>query len=74
MKVHGLIAFSTGADLSESRATTLDLDLATRLLLDMLDISAALTNNLCTKVKSWDGLEVDRNAFFGPFALGKLAS
>lgn len=74
MQVHGLVAFSAGANLSKPRATALYLDLATGLLLDMLDISAALTNNLCTEIESWNGIKVDRDALFGPFALGKLVS
>lgn len=53
----------------KARTTSLDLNAASSLLLDMLDISTAVTNNLSTKVEPRKWLERDGNLFLWPFAL-----
>jgi hypothetical protein len=56
----------------ESRATAFYLNTASGLLLDMLDISATMTNNLSTKVEARKWFEIDRDLLFRPFTLIKL--
>jgi hypothetical protein len=53
----------------EATPTAFDLDSTTSLLLDMLDICAAMANHLGSKIKTRDGLHIDRYTLFGPFAL-----
>jgi hypothetical protein len=69
MKVHWLIAFATCAMLHEPGATTLDLYTAAGFLLDMLDVSASMTNYLCTEIESRKGLKLDRDLLFWPLTL-----
>jgi hypothetical protein len=69
MKIHGFIRFCTCAMFHEAAATAFDLDSTTSLLLDMLDICAAMANHLSSKIKAWDRLHIDRYTLFGPFAL-----
>jgi hypothetical protein len=72
MEIHILIALTTGAMLHKSGTTALDLDTASGLLLDVLHISATMTNNLSTKVEAREWFEIDWNLLFGPFTLIKL--
>lgn len=58
----------------ETRATSFDLNSATRLLLDMLNIRATLANYLSTKIKTRNRLQVNRNPFLRPFPLQILIS
>lgn len=69
MQIHGLVTFFAGADFRETRTTTLNLDLAAGLLLDMFHVSTALTDNLCSQVESRNRFKVNWNALLGPFAL-----
>ena len=69
MEVHGFIGLLTGLWFHEAGATALDLDLAARLLLDILDIVATTTNDLSTQIESTNRLETDRDLLLGPFAL-----
>jgi hypothetical protein len=69
VEIHGLIALLAALWLHEARTTALDLDLAAGLLLDVLDIVATATNDLCSQVKAADGLETYGDFFFGPLAL-----
>jgi hypothetical protein len=69
MQIHILIALSASALFHESRATALDLDTASSLLLDVLDVRTTMANNLRTKVEARNGLEIDRDLLFGPFTL-----
>lgn len=69
MEIHGLVALAVRSMLHKARIATLDLNTAASLLLDMLDIRSTMTNNLRSEVESWDGLKVDRNTLFRPFAL-----
>lgn len=73
MKVHLLITLLASTMFHEARPTTLDLDSASSLLLNVLDIRTSMTNNLSTKVKTRDRLEVNRDLLLGPFALQKSA-
>ncbi len=70
MEIHRLVAFSASAMLHKSRVTALDLDTATSFLLDMLDVSASMTYNLCSQIEPRKWLEVDWYTLFWPFALG----
>jgi hypothetical protein len=69
MQIHILVAFSASTRFHEARSTTLDLHSASGFLLDMLDIRAAMTNDLGTEVKAWQGLKIDWNPLLGPFTL-----
>lgn len=69
MQEHVLIALSARRGFHVARAATLDLHAAAGFLLDMLDISAAVSNNLRAEIEAWHRLQPDRNLFLGPFAL-----
>ena len=69
MKIHLLITLSASAMFHKSRVATLDLDTASSLLLNMLDVSASMTHNLCSQIKSWKGLKINWDTLFRPFAL-----
>jgi hypothetical protein len=69
MQIHGLVALSIRAMFSEARAASFDLDFATGLLLNMLHVCSALTDNLGSQVETLDRLKVDRNSLLGPFPL-----
>lgn len=69
MQIHILITLSARALLQEAGATTLDLDAAPGLLLNVLDIGTAMANNLRSEVKARNWLEINGNLLFGPFAL-----
>lgn len=73
MQVHGLIALFTSASLHESRTHSLNLNAASSLLLDVLDIGAAVANNLSAEIETWDWLKIDRNFFLRPLALLNLS-
>jgi hypothetical protein len=66
---HGLITLPAGAWFQETGATTLDLHLATSLLLNVLHICTSLSNNLGSEIESRDRFQINRNPFFGPFTL-----
>lgn len=70
---HGLVTFTLGAVLDETRATALDLDTTTCALLNVLHIGTALADDLGTQVESGDRFEVDGNAFLWPFALRNVS-
>ena len=72
MQVHAFIALMSSVVLHETGSTTLDLNAASCLLLDVFDVRTTLTDNLSTKVESGDGLEIHRNLLFRPFALNVL--
>lgn len=68
MKVHWLIAFTTSGMLDKSRATTFDLYSAASFLLNMLDVGAALSDDLGTKVEAGNWLQVNGYSLFWPLA------
>lgn len=74
MKVHGLIALLTALWLHKAGTAAFDLDLAAGFLLDILDIVATATDNLCSQVKAADGLKTYGNLFLGPLALVLVSS
>lgn len=69
MQIHRFIAFGSSVVLHEARSTTLDLDTASSLLLDVFDIRTTLAYNLSTEVEANDRLEVHGDLLFGPLAL-----
>jgi hypothetical protein len=69
VKIHVLIALLTSPVFHESRATALDLDTASGLLLDVLHIRTSMANNLSAEVKARKRFEIDRDLLFRPFAL-----
>lgn len=69
MQIHCFVALLIGARLQKPRTTTLDLDTAPGLLLDMFDVCTTVTDDLSAEVKAGDRLELDRNLLLGPFAL-----
>jgi hypothetical protein len=69
MKEHRFVAFTTSARFDKSRATALDLNTATSLLLDVLHISTTLSDDLSAQVETGDWLKIDWDALIRPFAL-----
>ena len=69
MKIHVLITLTISTRLHEPRATALDLDAASSLLLDVLHVSSSMTNNLSAKVKARNRFKVNGNLLLGPFTL-----
>ena len=74
MQIHRFITLLVGTMFRKARSTAFDLDTASRFLLDMFDICAPMTYNLCAKIEAWKWLQVDRNTFFGPFALPDIVN
>ena len=74
MQVHGFITFAIGAVLHEAGITAFDLDAASCFLLDVLDVSSSVSDDLRPQVEALDGLKIDWNPFFGPFATTKLVT
>lgn len=72
MQVHLLIALHLSVVLFESTATSLDLDSATRLLLDVLDVRSTSSNDLGAQVETRDRLEIDRDALLRPLATSQV--
>lgn len=56
VQIHLLITFSASLMLHEARATALDLDTTSGLLLNVLDIRPTLSYNLSTQVETGNGL------------------
>jgi hypothetical protein len=69
MQIHGFVTLLTSRMFHESGATSLDLNAASSLLLNVLDIRTSMANYLRTKVKAWKRLKVNGYLFFGPFTL-----
>lgn len=69
MQIHVFIAFLTSTMLHKSRTTSFNLNAASRLLLNMLDVGTSVTDNLSSKVESRNRFEIDWDLFLGPFAL-----
>jgi hypothetical protein len=70
MQIHRFVALLASAMLHETRTTTFNLHSASRLLLDVFNMSTSLANNLSAKVEPRNRVEVDGNFLFWPFALG----
>lgn len=73
MKEHRFVAFTASARFDESGATALDLNTATSLLLDVLHISTALSDDLSAQVEAGDGLKIDGDTLIRPFALYEVS-
>jgi hypothetical protein len=69
MQIHVFVALAASPMLHETRSTALNLDTTPSFLLDMLNISTPVTNNLSTKVETWDWFEIYWDFLLGPFAL-----
>lgn len=69
VKVHVFIALLVSSGLEIPRATALYLNPAACFLLDVLDISAAMSDDLGAQVEPWDGFEINRHLFDPPFSL-----
>lgn len=74
MQIHGLVTLTIGAGLAESRTPALDLHAASSLVLDVLNIRTALSDNLRPQVETRNRLKVDGNALFWPFPLSETRS
>lgn len=70
---HGVVAFLSGAGFDEARAAAFDLNLAAGLLLDVLYVGTALSDDLSTQVKPGDGLQINWDALLRPFALYSIS-
>lgn len=73
MEEHSLVTFTTSARFNEARSTALDLNTATSLLLDVLHISTALSDDLSTQVETGNRLKIDGDALIRPFALYEIS-
>lgn len=69
MQIHGLLALLVGAVFHESRTSSLDLDTASSLLLNMLHVRTTVPHDLGPQIEPWDGIKIDWNSFLRPFAL-----
>lgn len=69
MQIHLFIALAASPMLHETRSTALNLDTTPSFLLDVLNISTSVANNLSAKVKTWDWFEINWNLLLRPFAL-----
>lgn len=56
MEVHRLVTLPASALLDETGVASFDLDTASCLLLDMLDVSASVTDYLCSEIETLDRL------------------
>lgn len=74
MEIHLLIALGVGVVLDETAPTSLDLNAASRLLLDMLDVAATRTDNLSAQIESRNGLQINWNALVWPLAAATLVT
>jgi hypothetical protein len=72
VQVHLLIALHLSVVFLESTATSLDLDTATCLLLNVLDVRSTSSNNLGAQVETRDRLEIDRDALLRPLATSQV--
>lgn len=73
VQIHRVVTFPASAGLQETGSAAFDLDLAPRLLLDMLDIRTALSNNLRTEVESLDGFHTNGDFLLRPFTLHQVS-
>jgi hypothetical protein len=74
MEIHLLVALHLGVVLLETASSSLDLNSAARLLLDVFYVGPTSSDNLSAQVKSRNGLEVDRDALFGPLAASQVVA
>ena len=74
MQIHLLIALHLGVVFLETASSSLDLNPAARLLLDVFYVGPTSSDNLSAQVESRNGLEVDRDALFGPLAASKVVA
>jgi hypothetical protein len=72
VEIHLLITLHLSIMFLESTAPTLDLDSATRLLLDVLDIRSTSSNDLGAQVETGNGLEIDRDTLLRPLATAQM--
>ena len=73
MQEQVLVSLTVSRLLEETRAAALDLDTAAGLVLDVLDVGAAMANHLGTKVEARNRLEVDGDLRLGPFTLPNVS-
>jgi hypothetical protein len=74
VEIHWLVTLPASALFHKTRATALDLNLAPRLLLNVLHVGTSLSDNLGTEVEPRYRFQTDRNLFFGPFAAAKFVA
>jgi hypothetical protein len=74
MQIHLLIALHLGVVLLETTSSTLDLSSAARLLLNVLHVRSTSSDDLSAQVESRNGLEIDRDALFGPLAASEVVA
>lgn len=73
MQEHVLVTLTVGRLLEEPRAAALDLDTTAGLVLDVLDVGAAVANHLGTEVEPRDRFEVDGDLGLRPFTLPNVS-
>lgn len=72
MEEHVLIALAPCCKLQVARTTALDLDTASGLLLNVLHVGTAMTDNLSSQVESGNRFKLYGDLLLGPFALFRL--
>jgi len=74
VEIHLVVALASRVVFDEARAAAFDLDTASSLVLDELDVGALSANDLRAKVEAWNWLERDRDLLIGPFAASELVT
>jgi len=69
MKIEWFVALMTKTMLHKTRSAAFNLHPTTCLLLNVFDILATMSDNCRSKIEAWNGLEINGNLFFRPFAL-----
>lgn len=73
MEVHGFVHLLASITLDEARAPAFDLYATIGRVLNVFDISAAMTDNLSPQVEPRNRLEINRNLLLWPFALLQIS-
>lgn len=69
MQEHVLVAFASRRVLNIARTAALDLNSAASLMLDVLHIRSAVSDDLGSQIEAGDRVKGDGDLFLGPFAL-----
>lgn len=73
MQKHILVTLAVGCLLEKAGAPPFDLDATSRLKLDVLDVGAAMTDDLGTEVESRNRVKIDGDLRLWPFALAGVS-
>lgn len=68
MQEHRLVTLGTSIVLNEATAVTFNLDTATSLGLNVLDVGTLVTNDIRSKIEARNRLEIDRDLLLWPLS------